>query len=87
MVYDKLTLEEKLTKYLRNQSRTNGEIFEFTLRQGFLPKHTNEIFYNWQQKNKLDVILRNGTKARKRAFYISYKHYKTEYSKVSYIKS
>lgn len=80
-------LEEKLAAYLSKKQRTNGEIFEFTLRQGFLPKHTNEVFYNWQQNKKLDVVLQNGDKAIKRAFYNSYKYYKNEYTKVSYIKS
>jgi len=77
-------LEEKLSSFLKSKPKTNGEIFEFTLRQGFLPKHTNEIFKNWQQNGKLDVILKNGDAARKKAFYISYKYYKNEYSKVSY---
>jgi len=75
-----------LSKFLDDQSRTNGEIYEFTLKQSFLPKHSNEIFYNWQRNGLLDVKLANGENARKKAFYISYKYYKSDGSKVSFSK-
>ncbi len=78
-------LSEKLEKYLKASNRTNGEVFEFTLRQGFLPKHTTEVFIDWQNTGKLDVILEDGKKARKKSFYISYKNYRNEFSKVRLI--
>jgi len=79
-------LAEKLEKFLKSRPRTNGETYEFTLRQGFLPKHTNEIFADWQQTGKLEVKLSNGENARKKAFYNSYKYYKDpiETSKVKF---
>ena len=76
------SLELKLKEYLRQEKRYNGELYVFTLRQGFLPKHTNEILYNWQINGRLDVFLENGEKARKKSFYISYNYYKNDYNKV-----
>ncbi|HET8735740.1 MAG TPA: three-Cys-motif partner protein TcmP [Pricia sp.] len=77
-------LEENLIFFMDKTPRVNGEVYEFTLRQGFLPKHTNEILYNWQQSKRIDVLLTDGTKARNKAFYISYSNYKKSYSKVSF---
>jgi len=65
-------LEQKLKVFLKSKKCYNGEIYEFTLRQGYLPKHTNEIFEEWQNKNIFDVYLANGDKARKKSFYIKY---------------
>ncbi len=69
-------LEEKLLKFLQDGKRYNYELYEFILRQGFLPKHANEVFYNWQIIGKLDVVSMAGTKVRKGAFYITYQNYK-----------
>ncbi len=77
------SLVEKLEPYLRSKPRTNGEVYEFTLRQGFLPKHCVEIFIDWQQNQKLKVILENGKNARKRSFYLNYKNYKEDFNKVT----
>ena len=71
-------LEEKLYTFLEEVPRYNGELYEFTLRAGFLTKHINEIFYNWQNNNKVEVVTSNGQKARKGAFYIDYKHFKED---------
>jgi len=79
-------LEEVLIISLKDSPKTNGEIYEFTLRNGFLPKHTNEIFYNWQKSGNLDVKLQNGEKVRKRSFYISYNYFKNNFSKVIFNK-
>lgn len=64
-------LEDKLKIYLQ-EKRFNGEVYEFTLRQGYLPKHANQIFQQWQKNNLLDVNLANGEKARKNSFYLKY---------------
>ncbi len=77
-------LEEKLIDYLSNHIRTNGEIYEFSLRNSFLPKHTNEVFYNLQNSGRLSVISLKGEKVRKGAFYIAYKYYKEESNKVKF---
>ncbi|OQP68290.1 three-Cys-motif partner protein TcmP [Niastella populi] len=76
-------LEEKLKEFISEQERCNGELYVFTLRQGFLPKHTNEVLYNWQCNGKLEVTMANGVKARKGAFYIAYRYFKDENKKVS----
>lgn len=76
-------LEEALIKYLSQSSRTNQELYEFTLRQGFLTKHANEVFINLQNNGKLDVKLSNGKDAIKKAFYLSYKHYRESLAKVT----
>jgi len=56
--------------------RTNGEIYLFGLENGFLPKHTGQIFKDWQESGpEFKVYLSNGQEARKGAFYISYKNY------------
>jgi hypothetical protein len=77
-------LEEKLREFLNGNKRHNGEVYEFTLRLGFLPKHTNEIFYNWQNNDKIDVVTATGEKARKKSFYVAYNYYRDENKKVSF---
>jgi len=76
-------LETKLKEFLRSKKCYNGELYEFTLRQGFLPKHTNEICYNWRKEGKLSVIKADGTEiTNKRHTYLSYKYFKEESQKV-----
>lgn len=77
-------LEVKLREFLKEKRCYNGEVYEFTLRQGFLPKHTNEIFYNWQNNNDLIVLTASGEKARKKSFYIAYNYFKTDNKKVTF---
>lgn len=77
-------LEISLREFLKSKKRYNGEIYEFTLRQGFLPKHTNEVFYNWQNNGGLEVLTENGEKARKKSFYIAYNYFKDDSKKVNF---
>ena len=60
--------------------QTNKEIYEFVVRNEFLPKHANEILKDIQKTNpKFNVLdLSTGKKARKGAFYLSYDYYKSE---------
>ena len=76
-------LEYALERFLSKTARSNGEIYEFTLRSGFLPKHATEIFSAWQEVSKISVLLPNGQNARKKSFYISYTNYRDAYSKVN----
>lgn len=74
-------LEEKLRSLLKGNKSSNGDIYEFTLRAGFLPKHANEILYNWQNNGNLEVKSAGGS-VRKGAFYIGYGHYRDDHDKV-----
>jgi len=78
-------LETKLKEYLKEKKRYNGEVYEFTLRQGFLPKHTNEIFYNWRNDGKLSVTKSDGTEVKnKKHTYLGYKYYRVEFQKAQF---
>ena len=57
----------KLKRYL-SAFHDNNEIYEFTIKNGFLPKHTMEIL----KKEKLNF----DRDIRKNAFYLNYDHYK-----------
>ena len=76
-------LEEKLKEYIRVTSKTNGEIYEFTLNQEYLPKHTYEIFKDWQKNGMISVTCKDGSEARKNSFYINYENFFKEYDRVS----
>ncbi|MBK7882935.1 MAG: three-Cys-motif partner protein TcmP [Chitinophagaceae bacterium] len=77
------SLEEKVVKYIsENDKVTNGDIYEFILRLGFLPKHINEVFAALQNDKKLNVFSTKGENIRKGAFYISYENYKKAFDKI-----
>lgn len=64
----------KLFEFIRkNKHRTNAELYRFSLSNGFLPKHTNEILKNWKEKNSLEVFPLDSHDKPIRGFYISYK--------------
>lgn len=67
--------EEKLKNYLLNNTRNNKELYEFTLKSGFLPKHAIQILKRLQDKD-IQTFNPDGTIGRKSAFYLSYKDYK-----------
>ncbi|NCU05852.1 MAG: three-Cys-motif partner protein TcmP [Chitinophagaceae bacterium] len=82
-VYKTNPLEEKLISLLSsNRKIHNGDIYEFTLRNGFLGKHATEIFNSLQANGKLEVLSTNNEKVRKGAFYVSYENYKSSPQKV-----
>lgn len=68
----------KLKKYLkdRNGRVTNSDLYFFGLKNGFLPKHTNEVLKNWKKENSIIVLDENGEEVR-RGFYIAYKYLDT----------
>jgi len=77
-------LEVKLKSFIKSKKCSNGDIYVYTLRQGYLPKHANEIFKEWQKTNGLEISLPDGKAARKGAFYTTYDNYKNHYNKVFY---
>ncbi len=64
-------LEIKLKQYLV-EKRTNNEIYEFTLKTGYMPKQSNEILKDLKSKNKLEFL----EDKKNNYFYISWKYYK-----------
>lgn len=72
-------LEIKLKNFLKSKTCFNGDIYEFTLREGYLPTHTTEIFEKLQENGILDVIITStNKKARKKSFYVNYENYKVK---------
>lgn len=67
-------LKERLKLYLK-EGKNNNEIYEWTLKHGFMPKHTNKILREMQTNNRLKVT--PGT-TRKGSFYVNYEHYKNK---------
>ncbi|GMO61392.1 MAG: hypothetical protein Ta2A_07470 [Treponemataceae bacterium] len=67
-------LENILLNYLTNP-KTNQQIYNFTLENEFLPKHTNAIFERWQsEKDNFKVyVINGGMEARKKSFYLTKK--------------
>lgn len=76
-------LEKALLNFLKENYRTNGELYEFILHNGHLPSHSINILDNWQNEGKLDVKSKTGEKARKGAYYLNYQKYKSEKDKIS----
>jgi hypothetical protein len=76
-----LKFEQKLIEYLKTE-RTNSELYQFTLHNGHLPAHANEILLKLQVDGKLNAVKSDGTIARKNAFYINYKEYKKDPQKL-----
>lgn len=80
-------LEELLVNLVRNAPNKvyNVEIYEFTLRNGYLPTHAVEIFNSLQSNNKIEVLSDSNEKVRKGSFYLSYDNFK-KYSQKVYFK-
>lgn len=78
------SLEEKLTSLISDigNKAYNSTIYEFTLRNGFLPTHAVEVLNSIQLKGNLDVVAENGEKIRKGAYYINYECYRNSPQRV-----
>ncbi len=68
--------ERSIEAYLRTGSVNNKQLYEFTLFNGHLPKHTNQILDKLQKEGRLKVLDLENKPVRKSSFYISYKYYK-----------
>lgn len=75
-------LKDKLIEYLRTGKKSNGELYEFVLHSGFLPKHANEILRSLQDSNMLTTKLSDDKSVRKGVFYINYENYKNNPDKL-----
>ena len=72
-------LEIKLKDYLQ-ETKDNNKLYEWTLKQGFLPSHTSKILKEYQKNNQLKVMPEN---ARKGSFYMNHANHKNNEIKVS----
>lgn len=75
-------LESFYLEFLR-QSKTNAEIYEATLHQGFKPKHANEVLKSLLVNNKIKVTPNVRHKNKKGSFYISYAEYYSNPDRIS----
>lgn len=46
----------KMIAFMRVAARKNGEIYKFAVRNGFLPKHANDVLRQLQSEGRLDTI-------------------------------
>ena len=72
-------LEEVLLQAL-STPKTNRQIYEITLRNEFLPKHTAEIFRKWQSNDRRFKVydIKTGAEARKKSFYVAWGSYRED---------
>ena len=76
-------LQNKLVSKIKSEGKIyNGNVYEFTLRNGFLPTHTVEVFSSLQLAGKLEVGSDGADKVRKGAYYINYENYRESPKKV-----
>ncbi|GGI55939.1 three-Cys-motif partner protein TcmP [Winogradskyella haliclonae] len=72
----------ELTNFLRNNPKTNAEIYMFGLKKGYLPKHTIEILKPFRNNSKLIVKDLLGKVMPKNGYYLNYENYKSNPEKV-----
>ncbi len=77
-----LKFEENLIAFLKLGTKTNAEIYEFTLRSSHLPSHATQILTKLQNQGAITVKSSSGALSRTGAFYINYKEYKNNPSRV-----
>jgi three-Cys-motif partner protein len=70
-----MKFEQALKGFLM-EFRSNSELYLFTLHNGHLPAHTNQILIQWQNENKIETIKPDGMPARKSSFYLNYQDYR-----------
>ncbi len=75
---------DKLLEFLKSGKRYNKDVFEFVLHQGFLPKHINEVFRDWQKEGKMIVSSNSTEKIRSGSYYINYENYRDKPNRVFY---
>ncbi len=71
-------LETALKKYIQ-KSKNNNELYEWILKQGFLPKHINPILKALKQNNHIQIEYFLGAK---NGYHLNYGNYKKDVIKV-----
>jgi hypothetical protein len=77
-----IKFERNLTNFLTSDFKSNADIYQFTLHNGHLPKHANQILNKIQDDGKLIALLNDGKNARKGSFYINYQDYRGNPNKI-----
>jgi three-Cys-motif partner protein len=77
-----IKFEKKLISFLRDTHKTNGQIYEFTIRNGHLTSHANDILRKIQTDGHLEVKLKDGTLFTGRSFFINYQEYRDNYDRI-----
>lgn len=77
-----LNFPDKLKEFIQSDKKYNGDVYYFSLHEGFLPKHANDVLRDWQGGSTLNVMNQNGTPARKNSFYLNYQTYKSDPKKI-----
>jgi three-Cys-motif partner protein len=72
--------KKRLVAFLQD-FRSNNELYEFTLENGCLPKHTRELLEGLGKDGRLEV---KPSDTRKRAFYLNWKNYKNQEVKAKF---
>ncbi len=78
----RMEFEANLLEYLIGAHRTNRDVYRFSLENGFLPKHANEVLRSLQNTGRLLVQGDQGP-ARKGSYYVSWKHYQENRPRVT----
>lgn len=73
-------LKERILSFLAKSPKTNGEVFEFVVKNRYLPKHGTQILKSIQ--DRLDVRDEIGNRVRKGVFYLTYENYKKSPNKI-----
>lgn len=77
-------LENEMLKYLKQGSKNNSDVYKFVLHNGYLPTHATKVLTSIQQRGILQVKSMGDDKIKKGAFYINYKCFRDEPSKVTF---
>jgi len=84
-LYDELNISKKIGLFKKQlitflgDFRSNNDLYEFTLRNGCLPRHTFEILCKLQKDRRLEI---EPSDTKKRSFYINWKYYNHQIVKV-----
>ncbi len=71
-----IKFEKALKQYLKGTFRTNGEVYEFTIKNYHLTSHTIDILMKAQKDGVLEVLTLDNKQHRNGSFGINYKEYR-----------
>jgi three-Cys-motif partner protein len=77
-------IEPKLLEFLSEKPRGNGEVYEFILREGFLPAHTTAFLLSLQDGGILAVSSNRNENRKRNAFYLNSDNYKKDPNRITF---